>query len=274
MRRKWDFFIAHAGGDTNVAEKLYAFLKPRSKVFLDSKELILGDTWDQKLAEEQKQSLITIVIVSPRTEQAYYQREEIAVAIRMARNDSQKHRVIPIFMPGCDKEKVPYGLTVIHSLTLNSESEMGFAAERVLDALHKTRKKPRSIKNIEGVNASDSLEKALETLNQAKEMLNARLDVFDKARITPQNCDESVRELLEIKGSSSQFLINNDSKSVVNQRMSLYKFEEDILSIVDSIREFRKISVQTDSEDIKQQIISGTQNLIKDVDSIILKIKG
>jgi Zn-dependent oligopeptidase len=151
---------------------------------------------------------------------------------------------------------------------------MGVAAERLLDALQKIRKKRRSIKKIKGINASDSLEKALQTLNKAKETLNAQLSVFDRARITPQDCDESVSELLEIKETSIQFLINNDSKSVANQIIFLYKFEEDILSLVSSIRQFRKISIQTDSEDIKQQIILSTQNLIKDVGSLILKIKG
>jgi hypothetical protein len=275
MRHKWDFFIAHAGGDKRIAEILYELLFNRSRVFLDSKSLILGDNWNQELPTAQKQSLITVVIISSHTENAYYEKEEIAAAIQMARNNQLQHRVIPVFILGYNEDEVPYGLVSKHSLVLNNEAEIDVAAESLLDALQKVRKKRRGrLKESKNIKTLDSLEKALQILNKTKEILNAQLIVFNHARITPRNCDECINELLEVKESSNQFLIKNDSKPVANQIIFLYKFEEDIVSLVDLVRQFRKISIQTDSEDIKQQIILGMQNLIKDVDSLVRKIKG
>jgi hypothetical protein len=62
---KWDIFLAHAGADTPAAEKLYDLLESNCNVFLDSRCLSLGDTWDSELALSQKQSLITVVLISP-----------------------------------------------------------------------------------------------------------------------------------------------------------------------------------------------------------------
>jgi hypothetical protein len=85
MVLKWDFFIAHAGPDIGTAQELFGFLSASSQVFLDKERLLLGDDWDTKIAQAQQSSLITLVLVSSKTERAYYQREEIAAAIDMAR---------------------------------------------------------------------------------------------------------------------------------------------------------------------------------------------
>ena len=69
---RWDFFIAHAGANNDVAEELYELLAPYSRVFLDCKTLLPGDDWDQELAEAQRCSLVTIVLISADTDRAYY----------------------------------------------------------------------------------------------------------------------------------------------------------------------------------------------------------
>jgi len=94
----WDFFLAHAGADLPAAEQLYVLLQPRARVFLDKHCLLLGDDWDQELAAAQRGSRITVVLVSSRTEIAYYEREEIAAAIDLARRNKQAHRVVPVYL--------------------------------------------------------------------------------------------------------------------------------------------------------------------------------
>jgi hypothetical protein len=150
MEHKWDFFIAHAGNDITIAERLYELLIPASEVFLDSKSLILGDDWDRKLSENQQDSLITIVIITPNTDSAYYQREEIAIAIQMARKDESSHRVIPLFISSYDETKIPYGLRIKNSLYLKSEDELDTAAKRLLETLYKIQ--PERKKNNRGKN--------------------------------------------------------------------------------------------------------------------------
>src|SRR5262249_33257464 len=99
MTFDWDFFIAHAGGDIEPAEALYEHLNgPVARVFLDKKNLLLGDNWDAKIAQAQRASLITLVLISGKTDRAYYEREEIAAAIALARENENRHRVIPVFL--------------------------------------------------------------------------------------------------------------------------------------------------------------------------------
>ena len=92
----WDVFIAHAGPDKATAEQLYDLLGQDCRVFLDSRCLELGDDWDDKLAAAQGESFLTAVLISANTAKAYYQREEIAAAISLAREEEGKHRVVPV----------------------------------------------------------------------------------------------------------------------------------------------------------------------------------
>lgn len=138
-RRKWDFFIAHAGADKPAAEELYTLLAPHAQAFLDSRCLLLGDDWDTELAMAQRQSIITVVLISSNTEQAYYQREEIAAAIALARENSNQHRVIPVYL---DEESttnatIPYGLRLKHGLRLSEGLRLSDVSTELLELLPK-----------------------------------------------------------------------------------------------------------------------------------------
>jgi len=50
----------------------------------------------QAIAPAQAESAVSLVLVSAKKEKAYYQREEIAAAIDMARDDQDPRRVVPI----------------------------------------------------------------------------------------------------------------------------------------------------------------------------------
>jgi SOS regulatory protein LexA len=94
----YDFFLAYAGPDAAQAERLYDLLTAESSVFLDTRSLLPGDDWDRELAEAQRNSRVTVVLVTASTDAAFYQREEIATAIDMARADGRKHRVVPVYL--------------------------------------------------------------------------------------------------------------------------------------------------------------------------------
>jgi hypothetical protein len=133
----WDFFIAHAGPDARVAERLYEHLNPKSRVFLDSRNLLLGDNWDTVLPKAQQTSLVTVVLISSKTEVAYYQREEIAAAIALARENAENHRVVPVFLNEEAKgnDSVPYGLRLKHGLTVSEKLSLKTVAAKLLDLL-------------------------------------------------------------------------------------------------------------------------------------------
>jgi hypothetical protein len=131
----WDFFLAHAGADKEKAESLYEYLADKSRVFLDSRCLRLGDDWDAELAAAQRHSLVTVVLVSINTEAAYYEREEVAAAIALARKDRDKHRVVPVYtdVTRSDDARIPYGLRLKHGISLGDDCTLADAAARLLD---------------------------------------------------------------------------------------------------------------------------------------------
>ncbi len=129
-RWRWDFFLAHAGPDAPIAERLHDLLAGWGRrVFLDNRTLRPGDDWDLALRQAQRDSRVTVVLVSARTDQAYYQREEIAAAIDLARRHGR--RVVPVYLPGSDRDAVPYGLRLKHGLTVEDAGDLQPVAERL-----------------------------------------------------------------------------------------------------------------------------------------------
>jgi hypothetical protein len=68
--KRWKLFIAHAGSDLAPARRLFELLAPRAQVFLDDAQLRRGDNCDRELAGAQRDSPVTVVLVSRRTEAA------------------------------------------------------------------------------------------------------------------------------------------------------------------------------------------------------------
>jgi hypothetical protein len=132
---EWDIFLAHAGADSAIAESLYDVLHPHVRVFLDSKNLQPGDDWDLILRDAQKRSHITLIVVSINTDVAFYQREEIATAIHMARIDKTNHLVVPLLVKTSDSAPMdlPYGLRVKHALTVTSDAQLLPVAQKLIE---------------------------------------------------------------------------------------------------------------------------------------------
>jgi hypothetical protein len=128
----YDFFIAHAGADTVEAERLFDLLSGEAKVFLDSRCLIPGDDWPTVVQKAQRNSSATLVLISDRTDQAFYQGEEIAAGIALSREGDGPHRVIPLYCPGGLPQDVPYGLRRKHALQIDGNTSMEQVATRLL----------------------------------------------------------------------------------------------------------------------------------------------
>lgn len=132
--KKYDIFIAHAGRDIATADTLYALLESPKRVFLDKRNLRLGDDWDTMLAAAQRDALITVVLCSENVDSAYYAREEIAAAIAMARKDQNSHRVVPLYVSAAAAdEMVPYGLRLKHGIIISGETTLSHAAQMLRD---------------------------------------------------------------------------------------------------------------------------------------------
>jgi len=127
------FFIAYAEPDAAIAEQLYDLLAGESTVFLDRRTLRLGDDWDRELAAAQRRAEVTLVLVSDHTEEGFYQREEIATAIDMARHGT--HRVIPLWLGADRRQNAPYGLRIKHGLDLRDPRDLVEVARKLLAGL-------------------------------------------------------------------------------------------------------------------------------------------
>lgn len=141
---RYGIFIAHAGADTEPARKLHAALERRRlRPYVDAIDLELGDSWDARLAEAQGHSSVTAVLISkaalepPGGRPAHYWLEEIANAIHLARNDPDRHRVVPVYLEGAaGLEGVPYGLRRLNALLME---DVESAAQALADLIERLR---------------------------------------------------------------------------------------------------------------------------------------
>ena len=135
---QWDFFLSHSGPDSGDAEILYHKLSPSAKVFLDVVTLLPGDNFDVALSEALHSSLISVILISPNTENAYYEQEEIAMAVERTRSDPHTHRVIPVYIKAemIRSDKIPFGLKRKHSIYIPQSGDFADSAHKLLQTLN------------------------------------------------------------------------------------------------------------------------------------------
>lgn len=132
---EWDFFLAYASPDQNHAQLLFEALVARARVFLDVRCLAPGDDWGSTIRKAQTSSKVTVVLVSDRVDEAYYQREEIAGAIELSRR-KDRHRVVPVYLGASTGiDEVPYGLRLKQGLWLCEHGDMMGIANRLLSLI-------------------------------------------------------------------------------------------------------------------------------------------
>src|SRR5262249_39698717 len=138
--------------DKALAEELYDMLRVRVRAFLDSRCVLPGDDWDITLAKVQRQSLVTVVLISTHTEKAYYQREEIAAAIALARDNPATHRIVPVFLDSASRlnANVPYGLRLKYGFTVSGECTLRTVAEKLMDLVDHLRNVDRELTQDKG----------------------------------------------------------------------------------------------------------------------------
>ena len=130
--QRWDFFIAHAGPDAAAASQLADDLERRHAAtsFLDTKNLLPGDQWQTTLKQTLSRSRVIVVLISRHSDRAFYQKEEVAIAIDLVRNNTPSYRIVPVLLPGATRQHQIYGLNSLHALAVD---DAGLAA--VSDAL-------------------------------------------------------------------------------------------------------------------------------------------
>lgn len=226
---QWDFFLAHAGADRDSAERLYDLLVPHCRVFLDSKCLLPGDDWDRTLSQAQRSSRITLVLISGEIGKAYYEREEIATAIALARENENLHRVVPIFLERLAAgAAIPYGLRLKHGIFQDQLGGMPGVAQKILDLLARLTRDYTSIRVI-----------------PAEEYGVAKVSSLAQ-KISYKNLSQSRRALNELKNyvvTSKSESLREAAISVVKDFLALGDFDGTI--VPRPVREIRRLALDT-----------------------------
>ena len=138
MDAQWDCFVAYPTARRATAEQLAKLLLARGvRVFLDVLALQPGDNWPQAIPAALEDACVTVVLVAPETELAFYAQEEIAHAVARARGDEAHRRVVPVFLGATPDERVPYGLRIKQGYVVASPADLAHAADGIATLVEK-----------------------------------------------------------------------------------------------------------------------------------------
>jgi hypothetical protein len=128
-----ELFLAHAGADSDAAERLFDLLAPDVRAWLDTRCLLPGDEWPKEIARAQGAALATVILLSRNAEHAYYLTDEIHTAIALHRRLPDEHRAVAVFLDGRpdDPMQVPVGLRSLHSLDAVAEGGLDGVARKL-----------------------------------------------------------------------------------------------------------------------------------------------
>jgi hypothetical protein len=165
---KWDFFIAYSSRDGTAADQLSELLRKSGKVFLDRTRLAAGSPWDFGLKSALAKSRIIVVLISRHTEKAWYQLDEIAIAIRLARQKAASHSIVPVLLKGARHSDVPYGLNRL-LLLRQADLDLKEIARTLFHELNRMKKRPGTAKLARSVAIMDDIWSDMEPVLQNKQ---------------------------------------------------------------------------------------------------------
>lgn len=138
---EFDAFIAYAQADAACAEKLHTLLSTVGyRIFLAPRSLDPGVDWSKEITAALAGSLLTVILVSPFFDAAYYLKAEVEIAIELMRHDKRR-RVVPVYLsPDKGRDRVPNSLRPLQSLSLESDSALLEVAHRLGGVLRHLRR--------------------------------------------------------------------------------------------------------------------------------------
>lgn len=208
---KWDFFIAYSNSDYKEAKKLYEKLKPRSKPFLDKDSIGINEDWDIALPNAQKESKATIVLISANTKNAYYQREEIANAIYLSREEKSTHEIIPIYLEGVNvNQNVPYGLRLKPGLKYGELTDQEIVS-RLLSTIESTNKTSFYDSNLIWSSEIPAIPLHFVGRKEEKHQLKDNLGLYKLANEKPLQIITAVKGMTGIGKTSLATVLAHDS---------------------------------------------------------------
>ena len=156
----WDFFLSHAGPDRDAALNLKgeltppaSSLAPPARVFLDVEDesMDLGSNFPAVLPQVLQSTLVSVILVSHNTAGAEYQRQEIAEAVELVREDPNTHRVVPVYLGYSEiPAHPPFGLKTRKGFCVPDRGDLSKAARRLEGLLARLRRSADQAHTVHG----------------------------------------------------------------------------------------------------------------------------
>lgn len=136
----WDIFIAHAEVDTEAAEALYEALLPHLRVFVDSRSVRIGESWEFEIPRAMNSAKLTVVMVGPETEmnvargglKARAFLAQIEAARTLCRMRPGGHLIVPFVLGRDVPEPLPFRLRRDPSVRNDEHPFLDAALQRLL----------------------------------------------------------------------------------------------------------------------------------------------
>jgi hypothetical protein len=118
----WDVFVAYSSPDRAIACEVAGSLRAYLRVFIDVDGIEIGDQWDHVLRDALETSSVVLVVVSPTSDSAFYEREELLRAIERMRRNPDDCAVVPLYVGNISPSdpRVPYGLKPLQGVSLSN----------------------------------------------------------------------------------------------------------------------------------------------------------
>ncbi len=196
----WDYFIAYATPDREVATRVYELLRG-SQVFLDYVCLPPGTPWPAQIAAAHDQSHCTVLIVTEAIGQAWYTQSEYVRAIEMVREG--RHVMVPLLYG--PRAKPPYGTELLQAVTARTPAELPAAVQKILNMDHSVEFEPRRYAQTSDELANEAAGATIHAPNNAGTIItggavsgpvtgaNGTAQVIKRQTINPRNRDEEAQ---------------------------------------------------------------------------------
>ncbi len=135
---EWDFFLAYAREDTADALELYRHLGQSHRVFFDQTSIRSGMRWDAVTSDALKATETIVVLVPSRSHESWYLDDEIARAVKLAKENPARYRIVPVLLDRKERREegevpwLPYGLQAVNPIHASRVGGMSGVARILL----------------------------------------------------------------------------------------------------------------------------------------------
>jgi len=110
-------------------------LQPHARVFVDTRSLPAGEKWPSMIPQAIDSARVVVFLISARSQDAYFQQEEVLRAIDNARADPSL-RLVPVFLDYIDENlSLPFGLASRQAIRISKTDGLEGVAKQLLDLL-------------------------------------------------------------------------------------------------------------------------------------------